>query len=137
MIDNWRILFSEVWDRVEHPANIKIQEGSKYKMTSIHPNIYKQTNIPDFNCVTPVSVSLANNSIEHECSSTVRMANTLLFIFYRTLVRVLPRNSGVAVITYLNTKLFSHQQQSDSGGWHASKSNQIELYNLNNFFNFV
>ncbi len=47
------------------------------------------------------------------------------------------RNSGVAVTTHLNTKLFSHQQQSDSGGWHASKSNQIELFNLNNFLNFV
>ncbi len=35
--------------------------GSKYKMTYIRPNIYinKQTS-PIFNCVTPVSVSLAN-----------------------------------------------------------------------------
>ncbi len=34
--------------------------GSKYKMTYIRPNIYinKQTS-PIFNCVTPVSVSLA------------------------------------------------------------------------------
>ncbi len=35
-------------------------EGSKYKMTYVRPNIYinKQTS-PIFNCVTPVSVSLA------------------------------------------------------------------------------
>ncbi len=32
--------------------------GSKYKMTYIHPNINKQTS-PIFDCVTPVSVSLA------------------------------------------------------------------------------
>ncbi len=34
--------------------------GSKYKMTYVRPNIYtnKQT-YPIFNCVTPVSVSLA------------------------------------------------------------------------------
>ncbi len=32
--------------------------GSKYKMTYIRPNINKQTS-PIFNCVTPVSVSLA------------------------------------------------------------------------------
>ncbi len=34
--------------------------GSKYKMTYVRPNIYinKQTS-PIFNCVTPVSVSLA------------------------------------------------------------------------------
>ncbi len=34
--------------------------GSKYKMTCVRPNIYtnKQTS-PIFNCVTPISVSLA------------------------------------------------------------------------------
>ncbi len=45
--------------------------GSKYKMTYIRPNIYinKQTS-PIFNCVTPVTVSLAtlaNNSIIYSC----------------------------------------------------------------------
>ncbi len=39
--------------------------------------------------------------------------------------RVLPRNSGVAVTTHLNTKLFSHQQQSDSGGGMQAKATKL------------
>ncbi len=31
MIDNRRILFSEVWDGVEHRVNIKVQEGRSTK----------------------------------------------------------------------------------------------------------
>ncbi len=44
---------------VDHITNTKTRE-SKYKMTYVRPNIYtnKQTS-PIFNCVTPVSVSLA------------------------------------------------------------------------------
>ena len=56
---NQRILFSEVWDRVEHGATqkyarVKVQNDIR---TSKH-FINKQTS-PIFNCVTPVSVSLA------------------------------------------------------------------------------
>ncbi len=58
LIDKQRILFSEVWDGVDHRTNTKTR-GSKYKnalRTSKHIN--KQTS-PIFDCVTPVSVSLA------------------------------------------------------------------------------
>ncbi len=57
MIDDQRILFSEVWDGVEHRANAKIREG---QITYVRPNIYINKQIsPIFNCVTPESVSLA------------------------------------------------------------------------------
>ena len=39
IVNNQRILLSEVWNGIEHPANTKIQ-GSKYKTTYINPNIY-------------------------------------------------------------------------------------------------
>ena len=58
MIDKQRILFSEVWDGVEHRANAKVWEGQSTKW---HTYVqYKQTNIPDFQLCYPVSVSLAS-----------------------------------------------------------------------------
>ncbi len=53
LIDKWKILFSEVWDGVDHRTYTKTR-GSKYKnalRTSKH--IYKQINIPDFQLCYP------------------------------------------------------------------------------------
>ncbi len=47
MIANQRILFSEVWDGVEHRANTKVREGQSTKRHT-YVQTYKQTNIPDF-----------------------------------------------------------------------------------------
>ena len=48
--------------------------GSKYKMTYIRPNIYinKQTS-PIFNCVTPVSVSLATLARQLSFQLTIKL----------------------------------------------------------------
>ncbi len=53
LIDKQRILFSEVWDGVDHRTNTKTR-GSKYK-NALHTSkhIYKQTNIPDFQLCYP------------------------------------------------------------------------------------
>ncbi len=59
LIDKQRILFSEVWDGIDNRTNTKTR-GSKYKnalRTSIH--IYNSQTSPIFDCVNPVSVSLA------------------------------------------------------------------------------
>ncbi len=40
MIDKQRILFSEVWDGVEHRTNTKSRGYKSTKMTYIRPNIY-------------------------------------------------------------------------------------------------
>ena len=56
------ILFSEVWNGVEHRTNTKMP-GSKYKndiRTSKHT---KQTNIPDFQIVLPLRVSRSLRSL--------------------------------------------------------------------------
>ena len=48
MIDNQRIRFSEVWDRVEHPANAKYVRVKVQNDIRTSKHTYKQTNIPDF-----------------------------------------------------------------------------------------
>ncbi len=58
MVAKSRILFSEVWDGVERGANTKIQRVKV--QNDIRTSILINTQIsPIFNCVTPVSVSLA------------------------------------------------------------------------------
>ncbi len=57
--------------------------GSKYKMTYIRPNIYinKQTS-PIFDCVTPVSVSLA--TLARQLMKTVTIQSSLIKSLYGT-----------------------------------------------------
>ncbi len=55
---NRRILFSEVWDGIERGANTKIWSVKVQNDIHTSKHINKQTS-PIFNCVTPVSVSLA------------------------------------------------------------------------------
>ncbi len=59
MIDKQRILFSEVWDGVDHRTNTKMR-GSKYK-NALRTSKHYINKHPRFSIVTPVSVSLARH----------------------------------------------------------------------------
>ncbi len=86
------MLFGEVWDGVERGANTKIQMVKV--QNDIRTSIYtdKQTS-PIFNCVTPVSVSLAtlarqltSGTIEKSHGTSLKIWDLLklLLLLHRT-----------------------------------------------------